>query len=123
MTIDENGNRDIYCDSDGNLAFVTDVQGSPVATALILKSRVEAQRGEMIYATDQGMPTRATAWDTFNPKQFEAAWYAIALATQNVASVRSFDMYQAGNTLNYAAVIQTTYGTASVSSQNDDNSL
>lgn len=117
MTIAENANRDLYCDSNGNLAFISDVTGSPVATAQILKSRVEAQRGEMIYATDQGMPTRATAWDTFNPKQYEAAWRAIALATPNVNAVQSFDMYKSGNTLNYAASIQTTYGTGTVSAQ------
>lgn len=117
MTIAENDNRDMFVDSNGNLAFVTDVQGDPVATALVLKSRVEAQRGEMKYATDQGMPTRATAWDTFNPKQYEAAWRLIALATPGVTAIQSFNMYRDANTLNYAAVMTTIYGTGTVSTQ------
>lgn len=117
ITIAENANRDIFTDSNGNLAFFTDVQGDPVATALILKSRVEAQRGEMKYAKDQGMPTRAVAWDAFNPKQYEAAWNAIALATPNVTGVQSFSMARNANTLNYAAVVTTIYGTGTVSTQ------
>lgn len=117
MTIAENENRDLFLTADGNLAFLTDAPGDAVATALIVKSRVEAQRGEMKYATDQGLPTRQTVWDTFNPKQYEAAWRLIALATPNVTGIQSFNMFRDGNTLFYSAVITTIFGTAQVGAQ------
>lgn len=114
-TIAENSNRDLFIGDDGNVAFLTDVTGNPVATALLTKSRVESQRGEMMYAKDQGMPTRATAWDTFNPKQFEAAARSIITATPNVTGVSSFTLSQNpqnANELDYDAQINTTFGTS-----------
>jgi hypothetical protein len=117
LTLDETATRDLFADGAGNLAFALDVPGAANATSLILKARVEAQRNEMRYAIDQGMPTRTTAWDTFNPKQYEAAWRAIALATENVTGVAEFDMHLDDNTLNYAATITTTFGTGTVSAQ------
>lgn len=117
LTLDETATRDMFADGDGNLAFALDVPGAANATSLILKARVEAQRNEMRYAMNQGMPTRATAWDTFNPKQYEAAWRAIALATENVTGVTEFDMYRDGDTLNYSATITTTFGTSTVGAQ------
>jgi hypothetical protein len=116
-TIAENANRDMYLGDDGNVAFLTDVAGTPICTAQLTKSRVESQRGEMMYAADQGMPTRATAWDTFNPKQFEAAARSIMNRTANVTGVSSFALTQDGNELDYTAEITTTFGTATVTSQ------
>lgn len=111
----ENANRDPYIDpSTGDLAMLTDTIGNPVATAQICKSRIEAQRGEMKYATDQGMPTMQTAFESFNPHQFEAAARTIILGTPNVKSISSFSMYRDGNTLNYSTVIETTYGTTTI---------
>ena len=69
----------------------------------------------MIYAADSGMPTMATAFNTFNPKQFEAAARTIILATPDVTAVQSFTMYRDGNVLNYAAAITTIYGQATIS--------
>jgi len=112
-TIAENSNRDIYRDPvTGNLAFVS----GAYAIAQLCKSRIEAQRGEMIYAADEGMPTRATAWDLFNPKQFEAAARVIILATDGVTSITSFNMSSLNNVLSYTAVINTIYGTATITS-------
>lgn len=116
-TIAENAQRDWYVGPDGYLVGLTDAPGNAVATAQLCKSRIEAQRGEMRYAADRGMPTFATAFNQFNPKQFEAAARSIILATPNVTGIESFTMYQDGNELNYAAVIQTIYGTATVTSQ------
>lgn len=116
-TIAENANRDWYAGSDGNLVFIADAADNAIATAQLCKSRIEAQRGEMKYSKDQGMPTRATAWDQFNPKQFEAAARSIILATPNVTAIQSFTMFRNGNELDYTAVIQTIYGTATVSSK------
>lgn len=106
---DENG--DTYIDPDtGDQAILTGAD----AVGQLCKSRIEAQRGEMRYAADQGMPTRATAFDTFNPHQFEAAARAIILGTTDVTGIESFSMYQNANTLYYTAVITTNYGTTTI---------
>lgn len=102
----ENENRDPYIDPQtGDLAVLS---GS-AAVAQLCKSRVEAQRGEMKYATDEGMPDFATAFDTFNPAQFEAACRTILTGTTGVNTVESFSMYQGGNTLYYTAVMTNIY--------------
>jgi hypothetical protein len=111
QSVAENSNNDFYLGDDGNIAFVTAL----AAVAQLCVSRVEAQRGEMIYAADQGMPTRATAWDQFNPNQFEAAARAIILATPDVTAVTSFTLTRQGNDLVYSADISTIYGSTTVS--------
>jgi len=110
LTIAENSNNDMYRGADGNIAFVSDI----LATAQLCKSRIEAQRGEMIYAMDQGMPTRSTMWDQYNPIAFSAFAQEILLATPGVVSVTSFDMQQADNTLSYTANIVTIYGQTTI---------
>lgn len=117
VTIAENANRDMYLGDDGNVAFLTDVTDNPICTAQLTKSRVESQRGEMMYAKNAGMPTRATAWDTFNPKQFEAAARSIITSTANVTGVASFTLTQDGNELDYDAEINTIYGAVTVNSK------
>lgn len=107
----ENTNRDVYIDpATGDLAVLT----GAAAVAQLCKSRIEAQRGEMVYAMNQGMPTRATAFDTFNPHQFEAAARTIIQGTPYVTGIESFTMYRDGNTLNYSASITTTYGSTTI---------
>ena len=107
----ENENRDPYIDpTTGDLAVLT----GAAAVGQLCKSRMEAQRYEMIYAMNQGMPTRAVAWDTFNPQQFEAAARLILLDTVDVVSVESFSMSNDDNTLAYTAVIQTIYGQTTI---------
>jgi hypothetical protein len=103
----ENANRDTYIDpTTGDQAIVIDAE----AVALLAKSRVEAQRGEMRYAANQGMPTFETAFNTFNPKQFEAAARTIILGTTGVTGIQSFTLQKNGNELDYVAVIQTVFG-------------
>lgn len=104
-TIAENSNNDLYRGADGNIAFLSAEQ----AVSQLCVSRVEAQRGEMMYAADQGMPTRQSAWDTFNPRQFEAAARTIILATPDVTSVESFNITKQDNDLVYNATIKTIY--------------
>lgn len=110
VTVAENQNRDIYLDSSRNIALFVSAR----AIAQLTKSRVEAQRGEMKYAANQGLPARQTAWDVFNPKQFEAAVRSIILSTPDVTGIQSFALIKDGNKLQYTAVIETIYGTASL---------
>lgn len=108
----ENENRDTFIDpATGDQAILT---GAP-AVGQLCKSRIESQRGEMIYAMSDGMPMFATVFDQFNPQQFEAAARLIILATQYVIAIVSFSMYRNGNVLNYSAEITTQYGNTSIS--------
>lgn len=116
-TIAENVNRDMFLGPDGNVAFISNSTGNPVASAQLTKSRIESQRGEMIYNFNGGMPTRATAFDQFNPNQFEAAARAIINATADVTGVSQFGMYRQNNTLFYTAVITTIWGVTTVTGQ------
>jgi len=103
----ENTNRDTYIDpTTGDQAIVT----GAAAVGLLCKSRIEAQRGEMKYAATKGLPAKATAFDTFNPQQFEAAARTIISGTPGVTAIQSFSMYKDGNTLNYSATIITIHG-------------
>jgi hypothetical protein len=105
----------MFLDGNGNIAFFTDAApNNAIATGQLCKSRIEAQRGEMKYAADSGMPTAQTAFNTFNPKQFEAAARAIITNTPNVTGVESFSMYSNANVLNYSTVIDTVYGQTTI---------
>lgn len=110
-TIAENANRDMFLDGSGNVAFYSAAD----AVGQLCKSRIEAQRGEMKYATNQGMPTGQTAFNQFNPLQFEAAARMIITGTStDVTGVTSFSMYSNDNVLNYTAVIATIYGQTTI---------
>lgn len=110
LTFAENENRDLFLGPDGNLAMTSQID----ATALLCKSRIEAQRNEMIYAMNEGMPTRDTAWDRFNPNAFVAAARTILLATPGVVRVISFVLQHVENDLSYTAVILTDYGITTI---------
>lgn len=99
-------NNDLFLDASGNLAFVTGVN----AVGQNCQTAVKAQRGEMILAMNKGMPTRATAWDQYNPSQFEAAVRSIILSVDGVLSITAFAMVKQDNDLKYVASIHTIYG-------------
>lgn len=101
-----NSNNDLFIDASGNLAFVSNVD----AIGQNCQTAVKAQRGEMILAMNKGMPTRATAWDTYNPSQFEAAVRSIILSVDGVLSIPSFSMIKQNNDLTYIASIHTIFG-------------
>lgn len=108
FAINENG--DTYLDGNGNIATLTGAEavGQNCVTAM------RAQRGEMQYAMQDGMPTAATAFDTYNPIAFEAAARAVIKKVQGVISITSFTVKRVENTLNYAATIQTIFGQTTI---------
>lgn len=110
QTLASDANNDIYLDRAGRLRMVSGAE----AVAANCRSAVQAQRGEMMYAADKGMPTFATAWNGYRPMQFEAAARSIILAVPEVLAVESFTIQRTGEILGYTAVIRTTYGEAVV---------
>ena len=106
MLFAENENRDPFIDPEtGDMAIVT----GAAAVAQLSKSRVEAQRNEMKYANNEGMPMFLTAFNQLNPSQFEAAARTIILATTDVTGIESFTMSSVDGVLSYTAVITTVY--------------
>lgn len=99
LAIDEN--NDLRRGASGNLELLNGVQ----AIAQNCRTAVQAQRGEMQFAADTGMPTFATAWDRYSPEQFEAAARAVLLRVPGVVSVDEFAIERRGGVLAYTATI------------------
>lgn len=98
--------NDLYLDPDGNIAIGTAI----AAVAANCKTAMQAQLGEMMFAADKGMPTLATAWDSYNPVQFEAAGRVILRSVPDVLEVVSFVVERITGVLRYTASIRTTFG-------------
>jgi hypothetical protein len=98
--------RRLFIDNLGNIATVS----SLAAVLQNCETAMRAQLGEMYYNADQGVPTRATVWDNYNPLQFMAAGRVTLQNVQGVQRVISFDVDRIGDLLTYTATIQTIYG-------------
>lgn len=104
-------NNDIYIGPDGSLALATDL----AAVMQACQQAAQTQRGEMLYAVDQGLPNFATVWNGApNLSQFEAALRATLLAVDGVTSVVSLATTRTGDKLTYRATIQTIYGQGAI---------
>lgn len=110
FALDENG--DTYLDKTGDIAVLTGIN----AVSQNCVTAMRAQRGEMQYAMDAGMPMAATAFDKFNPFAFESFARDVLLAVDGVDSVTDFNVSVNGNTLSYSATIQTIYGQTTITS-------
>ncbi len=110
ISISLDNGKDITIDMFGNLALLTGKQ----AIAQNTRTAMRAVRGEMVYAITSGLPMRATAFDRYNPAQFEAAARAVMLAVPGVLSVDYFKAAMNGDTLDYSATISTTEGVIDV---------
>lgn len=102
--------NDLFLDAKGDIAVGTGLE----AVAANCKTAIQAQLGEMMFAADQGMPTLATAWDNYNPVQFEAAARTILRGVPDVVEVVSFVVERVAGVLRYTARIRTIFGETSV---------
>lgn len=104
FAIDDNG--DLLQGPDGNLVILTGAAavGQNCITAM------RAQRNEMPYSMNTGVPYAALAFDTPNPRAFAAAGELTLGAVADVTQVVSFVVTQTGKKLYYTATIQTIYG-------------
>lgn len=102
--------HDLVRGRDGNLVVAEGID----AVGFNCKTAMQAQLGEMQFAADKGMPTLATAWNKFNPTQFEAAARVILLAVPGVLAVDAFAVFREGETLRYTAAVRTAYGEAAL---------
>lgn len=99
--------NDLYLDGDGNLVISFDIQA-------VLEGCAQAAQtilGEMVYDTSQGIPYFETVWAGVpNIQQYEAALRSAFLNVPNVVEVVSLVTNQVNHTINYSAVIRTTFG-------------
>lgn len=105
-TLETDADNDLVLDRSGSLSILTDL----AAIAANCRTAVQAQLGEMMFAADKGMPTFATAWNAYNPAQFEAAARVILAGVPGVLSVDGFTVARVGEVLRYTATIRTVYG-------------
>ncbi|CNI48610.1 hypothetical protein [Yersinia pekkanenii] len=108
-----NDKHRLYLDASGNLAVATDLD----ACLQNCKTAMLAQRNEMIYAMDEGIPYRETLWDQYRPAQFEAAARATLKAITGVKQVTSFSISRTGNDFYYSATIKTEWGTGAINNE------
>jgi hypothetical protein len=110
FAIDDKG--DMYLTGSNDLAMVS----GAAAVAQNCVTAMRAQKYEMQYAMQEGVPTAATAFEKYNPVAFEASARKVLKAVPGVVSVTAFSVKRVQNTLNYDATIQTIYGTTTIQS-------
>lgn len=107
LTFSINENNDIYLDASGNIAMSTGLE----AVKNICQNAAQTRFGEMIYATNEGLPFFETLWNGKpNTSQFEAALRNTLLQVADVKQVISVATQIRDNTLIYRAIILTIYG-------------
>jgi hypothetical protein len=105
-TFNTNSSNDIFIGPDGNLSILTGLGAVEAACATATK----AQLGEMVFATDTGIPNFQALW--IGTPEY-GLWKSALLSTlQNVpgvASVESLDLSASGSTVSYVARITTQF--------------
>ncbi|EIS4806040.1 hypothetical protein ACSD30_000715 [Escherichia coli] len=102
-----NSKNDLYINAAGSLDVAQDIR----AVMHSAQQAAQAQLGEMMYATNLGLPTFGVVWNgSPNPAVYEA-WLRQALINNpGVHDVRSITVTTVDNSLRYSATITTDYG-------------
>lgn len=111
LTFAVDANNDLYLGTDDRLAMVTGAAAVGQACAHAAKTIL----GEMVLATDEGLPYFEAVWNgTPNLAVFEAALRTALLEVDGVTDITALSMVVSGGVLTYAATIVTVYGTEPV---------
>lgn len=111
-TFATDANNDLYIANDGNLVIAQNLTAVLQACATAAK----AQRGEMQYNLDLGIPNFDTVWNgTPNIPQFEAALRTTLLNVEGVTQIKTLTVENRSNVLIYQAEIVTVYGQGVIS--------
>lgn len=103
--------NDLFVGEDGNLVIRTGLE----AVLQACEHAAKTIQGEMIYATDQGLPYFETAWTGApNRLQFEAYLRRALLAVEGVTDINELQTRVADNVLSYRVVLVTIYGIGAV---------
>ncbi|MEG2039682.1 MAG: hypothetical protein RR068_01035, partial [Hafnia sp.] len=99
--------NDIFIGDDGSLAVARDI----FAVQHSSTQAVKAQLGEMMYATERGLPTFDVIWNgSPNPAVYEAWLRRTLLECAGVHEVRALNVSVSGSDMKYSATIITEYG-------------
>lgn len=108
------GVNDIYIGADGNLAVATGLQAVLYACA----NAAKAQRGEMIFQTNEGLPNFQLLWvGNPNIEQWRVALQTTLENVPGVQEVISLTADQVGNRVVYLATILTIYGSGVINGE------
>lgn len=103
--------NDLVLGSNGRISAVTDID----AIEVVARSYMQARRGEMIHAMQQGIPFDLVAFGASpNLAQFEAYARIRLGSITGVREVVSFDAKLDGDVLTYTATLRTDYGETNI---------
>lgn len=106
-----NANNDLYADSSGNLVFLQDgLQATLEDCAHAAKTLL----GEMVLATDKGIPYLTLVFNNYTPDAFRDALITSFLQVANVVDVLECVVAKVGSVVTYRATIQTSFGTGAI---------
>lgn len=107
-TLAVDSDNDLHLGTNGSLAIASDL----IAVMQAAQQAAQTQLGEMIYATDKGIPNFGVVWNGApNLAQFEAALRRTLLAVVHVTGLQDLTVTNSANTLSYSVTIQTDFGT------------
>lgn len=107
-----NEKNDLYIGRDGNLAIAEGLEAVKQLCEQVSNTRL----GEMVLHTNQGIPFFQSLWGgTRNLAQFEAALRVALSNVPEVTRILEISIEVQDDTLNYTAVILTTYGQGVIS--------
>lgn len=107
QTLGTNSNNDLYRGPDGNLVMLTGEQ----AVGAACKSASLAQLGEMVLATNAGLPNFEAIWvGTPNLALWKQYLLNTLLGVKGVLAVTEIAALVVDGVLTYTATIKTEYG-------------
>lgn len=111
ITFLSNEKNDFQRAPGGNLQLFSTID----AIAQTARQYMQARRGEMFLAVQNGIPFDPVVWSgSPNIAQFEAASRARLLQVPNAVEVTAFSAELVDNILQYTATIRTTLGDATI---------
>jgi len=107
LTFATDGDGDLVLGQDDRVIMLTGAK----AVANVCKNVALGQLGEMMYATDRGLPNFDLVWiGAPNVSQWQAKLRSSLLAVDGVTGISSLIVKRVGHEMQYAAVIKTVYG-------------
>jgi hypothetical protein len=108
QTFATNQVNDIFIDATGNLSILSGIAAVEAACATATK----AQFGEMVFATNTGIPNFQTLWvGTPDYGLWKAAILSTLQGVEGVIAVTSLNLTVNGSTVSYVAQIATEFST------------
>lgn len=112
LTLGLNSENDVYLGADGNIVVLSGIEAVAGACYTISKSRL----GEMVLTTTQGIPYFETTWAGVPNLKIWQSYLTNALRNvSGVTGIKSIEPQINDNILSYTAVIETQYGTTTIS--------